>query len=231
MPWSASKWRGLKAALPVYFPPDDRLAGLLPPFSDRNTPALGANIPALPCRGKGRAVPTRFGSAENLCRASLSESPAAAYAAPVGGVAEWSIAPVLKTDAGGTLPWVRIPPPPPPTPTIGLPWLGALLTAGNGGTFLSATGSCPACPAPVRGSSSPSRGPVSGCPEGGGVWTEQGVLCDLQDKTGLDRADFAPVRQIVPQFQYLVVKKRSFLFCPGTGGFGAVSGPVRSCYR
>ena len=33
-----------------------------------------------------------------------------------GGVAEWSIAPVLKTDVGGTLPWVRIPPPPPLAP-------------------------------------------------------------------------------------------------------------------
>ena len=32
---------------------------------------------------------------------------------PVGGVAEWSNAPVLKTDVGGSLPWVRIPPPPP----------------------------------------------------------------------------------------------------------------------
>lgn len=31
----------------------------------------------------------------------------------VGGVAEWSNAPVLKTDVGVTLPWVRIPPPPP----------------------------------------------------------------------------------------------------------------------
>ncbi len=32
---------------------------------------------------------------------------------PVGGVAEWSNAPVLKTDVGESLPWVRIPPPPP----------------------------------------------------------------------------------------------------------------------
>ena len=47
---------------------------------------------------------------------SLSESTASAYVAAVGGVAEWSIAPVLKTDAGVTLQWVRIPPPPPLTP-------------------------------------------------------------------------------------------------------------------
>ena len=31
----------------------------------------------------------------------------------VGGVAEWLNAPVLKTDVGESLPWVRIPPPPP----------------------------------------------------------------------------------------------------------------------
>ena len=35
---------------------------------------------------------------------------------PVGGVAEWLNAPVLKTDVGESLPWVRIPPPPPQTP-------------------------------------------------------------------------------------------------------------------
>ena len=34
----------------------------------------------------------------------------------VGGVAEWLNAPVLKTDVGESLPWVRIPPPPPQTP-------------------------------------------------------------------------------------------------------------------
>ena len=33
----------------------------------------------------------------------------------VGGVAEWLNAPVLKTDVGESLPWVRIPPPPPQT--------------------------------------------------------------------------------------------------------------------
>ena len=33
----------------------------------------------------------------------------------VGGVAEWLNAPVLKTDVGESLPWVRIPPPPPST--------------------------------------------------------------------------------------------------------------------
>ena len=33
----------------------------------------------------------------------------------VGGVAEWLNAPVLKTDVGESLPWVRIPPPPPLT--------------------------------------------------------------------------------------------------------------------
>ena len=31
----------------------------------------------------------------------------------IGGVAEWLNAPVLKTDVGESLPWVRIPPPPP----------------------------------------------------------------------------------------------------------------------
>ena len=35
------------------------------------------------------------------------------YQGPVGGVAEWLNAPVLKTDVGESLPWVRIPPPPP----------------------------------------------------------------------------------------------------------------------
>ena len=34
----------------------------------------------------------------------------------VGGVAEWLNAPVLKTDVGESLPWVRIPPPPPQKP-------------------------------------------------------------------------------------------------------------------
>ena len=34
----------------------------------------------------------------------------------VGGVAEWLNAPVLKTDVGESLPWVRIPPPPPFSP-------------------------------------------------------------------------------------------------------------------
>ncbi len=34
----------------------------------------------------------------------------------VGGVAEWLNAPVLKTDVGESLPWVRIPPPPPQIP-------------------------------------------------------------------------------------------------------------------
>ena len=34
----------------------------------------------------------------------------------VGGVAEWLNAPVLKTDVGESLPWVRIPPPPPQNP-------------------------------------------------------------------------------------------------------------------
>ena len=33
----------------------------------------------------------------------------------IGGVAEWLNAPVLKTDVGESLPWVRIPPPPPLT--------------------------------------------------------------------------------------------------------------------
>ena len=37
----------------------------------------------------------------------------AQYSPFVGGVAEWLNAPVLKTDVGESLPWVRIPPPPP----------------------------------------------------------------------------------------------------------------------
>ena len=37
------------------------------------------------------------------------------YSTSVGGVAEWLNAPVLKTDVGESLPWVRIPPPPPYT--------------------------------------------------------------------------------------------------------------------
>src|SRR6185437_16087512 len=32
---------------------------------------------------------------------------------PIGGVAEWFKAPVLKTGVGASPPWVRIPPPPP----------------------------------------------------------------------------------------------------------------------
>jgi hypothetical protein len=35
----------------------------------------------------------------------------------VGGVAEWSNAPVLKTDEGESPPRVRIPVPPPPSPS------------------------------------------------------------------------------------------------------------------
>ena len=38
----------------------------------------------------------------------------------VGGVAEWSNAPVLKTDEGESPPRVRIPVPPPPKP---IKWL------------------------------------------------------------------------------------------------------------
>ena len=38
---------------------------------------------------------------------------AAGYGAVVGGVAEWSNAPVLKTGVRESVPWVRIPPPPP----------------------------------------------------------------------------------------------------------------------
>ena len=46
-------------------------------------------------------------------RLALLESIFCSYAGFVGGVAEWLNAPVLKTDVGESLPWVRIPPPPP----------------------------------------------------------------------------------------------------------------------
>ena len=49
-------------------------------------------------------------------RLALLESIFCSYAGFVGGVAEWLNAPVLKTDVGESLPWVRIPPPPPQTP-------------------------------------------------------------------------------------------------------------------
>ena len=49
-------------------------------------------------------------------RLALLESIFCSYAEFVGGVAEWLNAPVLKTDVGESLPWVRIPPPPPQTP-------------------------------------------------------------------------------------------------------------------
>ena len=44
---------------------------------------------------------------------ALAESILRHYAALVGGVAEWSNAPVLKTDEGESPPRVRIPVPPP----------------------------------------------------------------------------------------------------------------------
>ena len=46
---------------------------------------------------------------------ALAESILRHYAALVGGVAEWSNAPVLKTDEGESPPRVRIPAPPPQT--------------------------------------------------------------------------------------------------------------------
>ncbi len=46
-------------------------------------------------------------------RLALLESILCSYSGFVGGVAEWLNAPVLKTDVGESLPWVRIPPPPP----------------------------------------------------------------------------------------------------------------------
>ena len=49
-------------------------------------------------------------------RLALLESIFCSYAGFVGGVAEWLNAPVLKTDVGESLPWVRIPPPPPLSP-------------------------------------------------------------------------------------------------------------------
>ena len=49
-------------------------------------------------------------------RLALLESIFCSYAGFVGGVAEWLNAPVLKTDVGESLPWVRIPPPPPQNP-------------------------------------------------------------------------------------------------------------------
>ena len=48
-----------------------------------------------------------------LLRLALLESIFCSYSGFVGGVAEWLNAPVLKTDVGESLPWVRIPPPPP----------------------------------------------------------------------------------------------------------------------
>ena len=47
------------------------------------------------------------------CILALAESFSRHYAALVGGVAEWSNAPVLKTDEGESPPRVRIPVPPP----------------------------------------------------------------------------------------------------------------------
>ena len=44
---------------------------------------------------------------------ALAESILRHYAALVGGVAEWSNAPVLKTDVRESVPRVRIPVPPP----------------------------------------------------------------------------------------------------------------------
>ncbi len=44
---------------------------------------------------------------------ALLESIICSYLVSSGGVAEWLNAPVLKTDVGESLPWVRIPPPPP----------------------------------------------------------------------------------------------------------------------
>ena len=49
------------------------------------------------------------------CILALAESISRHYAALVGGVAEWSNAPVLKTDEGESPPRVRIPVPPPVT--------------------------------------------------------------------------------------------------------------------
>lgn len=71
---------------------------------------------------------------ERCLRATLSESLPPAYAAPVGGVAEWFNAPVLKTDVGVTLPWVRIPPPPPLAPGAGSQGSGLVRrSVGSGG--------------------------------------------------------------------------------------------------
>ncbi len=50
-------------------------------------------------------------------RRGLSESRTTRYQTHVGGVAEWSNAPVLKTGVRESVPWVRIPPPPPPVLT------------------------------------------------------------------------------------------------------------------
>ena len=46
-------------------------------------------------------------------RLALLESISPSYSGLVGGVAEGLNEPVLKTDVGESLPWVRIPPPPP----------------------------------------------------------------------------------------------------------------------
>ena len=63
----------------------------------------------------GNSVPPAgFGRLSAIRKKSpLSESDFSLYLQHVGGVAEWLNAPVLKTDVGESLPWVRIPPPPP----------------------------------------------------------------------------------------------------------------------
>lgn len=89
------------------------MPGLFPPLPAATTPALRGNIPALASGGKARAKLRLSRSAEIAAAVLFQNQSAPRMALLVGGVAEWSIAPVLKTDAGGTLPWVRIPPPPP----------------------------------------------------------------------------------------------------------------------
>ena len=50
---------------------------------------------------------------QKILRQPLDNIKETQYSLSIGGVAEWLNAPVLKTDVGESLPWVRIPPPPP----------------------------------------------------------------------------------------------------------------------
>ena len=88
------------------------------PFLQGRLRLCGARtIPSYPFMQNKKRLAARAGE---IRRIRLSESLPAVYGRYVGGVAEWLNAPVLKTDVGESLPWVRIPPPPPPTQPIEL---------------------------------------------------------------------------------------------------------------